>query len=255
MDAKVKDTQTRTFTDSNDSDRQRNDTTRQIEREIWRVLHWENPVRSGAFFVLLIGITLLARRYSLLQFVTAILTIAIGLNLLYVTLTMQTQKLLTETEAVHPYRAVFDNRQITSLDEQDVARYTTVAVHVGETVIRGLTRIVLIENNLTSLKWLVIAYATYVISAHAAASTITLFFIISAFIFPRLYMSNKDIVDAHLHQGEALLSYHLRRSQDAASEGMQSALTKAKAYMSAAGSTAGDAKNEQQGASATEKQD
>ncbi|KAF7727268.1 hypothetical protein EC973_007784 [Apophysomyces ossiformis] len=168
---------------------------------------------------------------------------------------MQAQKLLAETEPVHPYRSLFERRQVSAFDEHDIARYTTVAVQVGETFVRGLARIVLIENKLTSLKWLVIAYITYVISARVAASSIVLFFIFSAFTFPRLYMSNKDIVDAHIHQGEALLCHHWRRSQDAATEGMQSALAKARSYMGSAGTSKVDIKKGQQGTSVADKKD
>jgi hypothetical protein len=41
-----------------------------------------------------------------------------------------------------------------------------------------------------------------------------LIFIISAFIFPRLYISNKDLIDARLHQGQAILHSQIQRTQE-----------------------------------------
>ena len=84
---------------------QRNDVTRRIEREVYDILQWKNPVRSGVTLTSIVGSILLTHSYSLLQLGAALLTVAIGLNLVYVTFVVQTQKVFSEsTEPVHPYR-------------------------------------------------------------------------------------------------------------------------------------------------------
>ncbi|RCI05005.1 hypothetical protein CU098_013393, partial [Rhizopus stolonifer] len=82
---------------------QRNDTTHRIENEVLSILQWRNPVRSGAIFAITVGSILLTRWYSLLQIGSSLLTLAIGINLVYVNLVLQSQKVLTNQDAAHPY--------------------------------------------------------------------------------------------------------------------------------------------------------
>ncbi|KAI8148538.1 Reticulon-domain-containing protein [Fennellomyces sp. T-0311] len=224
---------------------QRNSVTRRIERELYDLLQWNNPVRSGAVLGLIVGSILLTRSYSLLQMGSALLTVAIGLNLVYVTFVVQTQKVFTEsTEALHPYRGMIGNKdQMTTVDKRAVQHYSSLFVDIAETVIRALARIVFIEDTMTSVKWFAIFYLTWAISAHVSSRVIVLFFVISAFIFPRLYLSNKGIVDSHLMQGEALLKDHINTAQVYARENMGSAMAKTKAYFAKAGTTDSEAKN------------
>jgi hypothetical protein len=85
----------------------RNDTTHRIESEVLSILKWKNPVRSGAIFGLVVGSIIMTRWYSLLQISSSLLTLAIGINLLYVNLVLQSQKVLTNQDASHPYKQVF----------------------------------------------------------------------------------------------------------------------------------------------------
>lgn len=84
--------------------RQRNDTTRRIEREALSILQWESPVRSGLIFGLLVGSIVLTRSYSLLQIGSSLLCIATGINLFYVNFILQSQKIVTNHDVSHPYR-------------------------------------------------------------------------------------------------------------------------------------------------------
>lgn len=82
--------------------------TERIEKQVWHLLKWENPARSGFTLTFLVGSILLTRSYSLLQLAAAMLTIAIGLNLAYVNFVMQTQRVFSEgNEVAHPYRYSF----------------------------------------------------------------------------------------------------------------------------------------------------
>ncbi|KAI9490501.1 Reticulon-domain-containing protein [Zychaea mexicana] len=224
---------------------QRNDVTRRIERDVYDVLQWKNPVRSGATLAIIVSSIMLTRSYSLLQLGAALLTVAIGLNLIYVTFVTQTQKVFSEgSEVVHPYRGVIGNKeQLTTVDKRLVHHYSSLGVDIAETIIRALARIVFIEDSMTSLKWFAIFYVTWAISAHMSSRTIILFFVISAFIFPRLYMSNKGIVDSHLMQGEAILKEQMNNAQSYMNDNMGSAYAKTRAYFAKAHTTGTDAKN------------
>lgn len=58
-----------------------------------------------------------------------------------------------------------------------------------------------------------------------------LLFIISAFIFPRLYISNKDLIDARLHQGQAILNSQFQRTQEFASAKLTTAKKATQTYV------------------------
>lgn len=84
---------------------QRNETTQRIETEILSLLHWENPMRSAVVMSSILGSLWLTRSYSLLQLGAMAMSLAIGINLVYVHLMFQSQKVLSDqSHATHPYR-------------------------------------------------------------------------------------------------------------------------------------------------------
>ncbi|KAI9007503.1 Reticulon-domain-containing protein [Phycomyces nitens] len=204
-----------------------NDVTKRIERDVWHILQWQNPVRSGAYLVLIVGTLILVGSYSLLQISSAILTVVVGLNLLYVSLTTQTHRVLMEDGADYSTRDVFCKEPI-EIDRHQMKHYTNILVDIAETVVHALSRIVLIQDSTTSLKWLAISYFTWVVSGHISSRVLAILFVLSAFSFPRLYMSNKDMVDARINQGEILLKHRLSQSQAAATESVNSVVDKAR---------------------------
>lgn len=79
--------------------------TQRIESQVWSILRWENPVRSVVVLASIMGALVLTRSYSLLQIVAALSTLAIGLNLVYVTFVVQTQRVFSDQgQPLHPYR-------------------------------------------------------------------------------------------------------------------------------------------------------
>ncbi|KAI9487436.1 MAG: Reticulon-domain-containing protein [Benjaminiella poitrasii] len=222
---------------------QRNEITYRIEHEVLSILQWKNPVRSGSIFALIVGSIMLTRWYSLLQIGSTLLTLAIGINLVYVNVMLQSRKILTNQEASHPYSDVIDNGRFTMIDKNSVNRYATMLSEVAETVIRALTRIIFIENTATSMKWMAIFFAIWKVSAHVSTMNIIMTVVISAFIFPRLYISNKDVVDAHLHKGQTMLQTGIKQAQDVATHAVQDTYAKSRAFVAKTGTTGTDAKN------------
>ncbi|KAG2199944.1 hypothetical protein INT47_009270 [Mucor saturninus] len=221
----------------------RNETTHRMETEVLSVLQWRNPLRSGVLFALIVGSIVLTRWYSLLQIGSTCLTLAIGINLIYVNLILQSQKVLTNHEATHPYSDVIDNDRTSMIDRGSVNHYATVMTELSETVVRALTRIIFIEDTVTSVKWMSIFFAIWKISAHFSTMDIILMVVISAFTFPRLYISNKEVVDAQFQKGQTLLQSGIHKAQTAATENAQNTYVKAKAYVAQVGTTGTDAKN------------
>ncbi|CAO3635913.1 unnamed protein product [Mucor fragilis] len=235
----------------------RNDTTHRIESEVLNILKWKNPVRSGSILALIVGSIILTRWYSLLQIGSSLLTIAIGVNLIYVNFIMQGQKLVSSNQdaASHPYNNVIHNGKHTMVDKESVRHYSTIMTEVSETLIRALTRIVFVENTATSIKWMSIFFVIWKVSAHVSTMDIVLAVVISAFIFPRLYISNKDVVDAQIQKGQTLIQTGIEKAQNAATTAAQDTYTKSRAAFAKAGTTGTDAKNTMSKESVTIKED
>ncbi|KAI8644493.1 Reticulon-domain-containing protein [Parasitella parasitica] len=234
----------------------RNDTTQRIENEVVNVLKWKNPVRSGSIFTLLVGSIIMTRWYSLVQISSSLLTIAIGINLIYVNFILQGQKLVsTNQDASHPYNNVIHNEKHNMIDRQSVRHYSTILTEVSETMIRALTRIVFIENTATSVKWMTIFFVIWKVSAHVSTMDIVLAVVISAFVFPRLYISNKDVVDAQIQKGQTLIQNGIEKVHHAATTTAQDTYVKSRAAFAKAGTTGTDAKNTMSKESVTIKED
>jgi hypothetical protein len=141
------------------------------------------------------------------------------------------------------------------IDRKSVSHYSNVMTDLTETVVRALTRIVFVENTFTSMKWMAIFFLIWKVSSVVSTMNIVLTTVISAFIFPRLYISNKEIVDAHIHKGQTLLNTGMTKAQTAAADVVQSSYSKSRAFVAQVGTTGTDAKNTLSKSSATLKED
>jgi sensor domain CHASE-containing protein len=102
---------------------------------------------------------------------------------------------------------------------------------------------------------MVIFFLVWKISAHVSTMNIVLLGIISAFIFPRLYISNKDIVDAHIQKGQTMIQSGIQKAQSAATDAVNHSYTKSRFFFAKVGTTGTDAKNTLQKSSAVLKED
>lgn len=141
------------------------------------------------------------------------------------------------------------------IDRSIVTRYANFLSDVSETVVRALTRIIFVERTSTSLKWMLIFFATWKVSAHISTMNIILIAGISAFIFPRLYISNKDIVDAHIQKGETMIQMGIDKASSTATEVVNNSYTKSRFMFAKVGTTGTDAKNTMQKTSCALKED
>jgi type IV pilus biogenesis protein CpaD/CtpE len=80
---------------------------------------------------------------------------------------------------------------------------------------------------------------------------IILAFVISAFIFPRAYITNKDVVDAQIQRGQNIIQTNINRAHQAARDGIQNSYVRARASIAQVGTTGTDAKNTLNNASVT----
>ncbi|KAI8098299.1 uncharacterized protein B0P05DRAFT_521289 [Gilbertella persicaria] len=196
---------TRTF--AKNTNIQRNETVKNMEKEILRILTWENPVRSGIIMITLVGFILLTHRHSLLQIVFGILTFMSAICLAWVQLVKFYQTIIADRSTVtNPFSPLLERQSLNAFSKENVVHYATVVAEVGDALFHALVRIILVRDTKKSVKWLVVFFTIYQISAYVASRILIPFFIISAFIVPCLYLSNKHLVDARLQQMQAIFN-------------------------------------------------
>ncbi|RCI03123.1 hypothetical protein CU098_007798 [Rhizopus stolonifer] len=184
---------TRTF--AKNTNIQRNETVKNMEKEILRILTWENPVRSGIIMITLVGFILLTHRHSF------------AICLAWVQLVKFYQTIIADRSTVtNPFSPLLERQSLNAFSKENVVHYATVVAEVGDALFHALVRIILVRDTKKSVKWLVVFFTIYQISAYVASRILIPFFIISAFIVPCLYLSNKHLVDARLQQMEAIFN-------------------------------------------------
>ncbi|CAO3597194.1 unnamed protein product [Absidia cylindrospora] len=199
---------------------------KRLEQDVQRLLLWQNPTRSGAYFILIVSGLILSKSYSLIQIGSALLTIATGVNLLYVTFTIQTQRILADRPGVNPYRDLLHDNEITTMDRNFLQRNTELVADVIEALLQKTLRIVLIEDTTSSAKWLTIFYVVWKLSAIISVRTLVTLLTFVLFSVPLLYRYNKNFVDARIHHAESVCHAQLEHGQDKLQHGWNQLCTR-----------------------------
>ncbi|KAI9023547.1 Reticulon-domain-containing protein [Phycomyces nitens] len=178
------------------------DPTAFIKSRTASLIFWEKPKKSAAVLGSTLTILILTQYYSVLQLVSAFFTIVTGLNWIYVNTHKQGQKVFNgrpAADVTNPHSARLAVK--TTLVSRDrVVRSAQLAVDVIETLARQVTKLVLIEDNTRSLVALGVSYSVWTLAKHIATKYLFGVFVVSAFLFPRLYLQHKDIIDTQVTQ-------------------------------------------------------
>ncbi|ORZ23179.1 Reticulon-domain-containing protein [Absidia repens] len=199
---------------------------KRLEQDVQRLLLWQNPSRSGAYFILIVSGLILSKSHSLVQIVSALLTIVTGVDLLYVTFSIQTQRILADRPGVNPYRDLLGDDEITTMDRNFLQRNTELVADVVEALLQKTLRIVLIEDTATSAKWLAIFYIVWKLSAIISVRTLVILLTFVLFSVPLLYRYNKSFVDARIHHAQSMCQAQLEHGRDKLQHGWNQLCTR-----------------------------
>ena len=81
-----------------------------------------------------------------------------------------------------------------------------------------LAKVVLIEDNKRSLKFVGIFYAIWTLRSWFSTTTLLSLILISLFAAPRLYLDNQVLIDAHVAKTNELVQAHVGKGRQAAQE-------------------------------------
>lgn len=182
---------------------------------------WQNPAKSAIYLVgSLLGL-IITQHYSLLQIFAAIATLAIGVNWVFVNVHVQGQKLFASntadinTATANPHRSRL-NARAQPLSRSRVTKLSNTLVDVSEILATEGVKIVLIDDNKRSLKYLCSFYVLWTVAKYLPSRWIVGLSIALVFSVPKLYYRHQDLVDAHVNQATALLNEKAQLARDIA---------------------------------------
>ncbi|KAI8985219.1 Reticulon-domain-containing protein [Pilobolus umbonatus] len=164
------------------------------------LIYWEHPKKSGIVFGGCMTVLILTQYYSLLQLIAGVFTLSTGINWIFVNTHKQGQRFLSGKPAdklTNPHSARLANKE-TYIARDRVLHVTRLFLDVVEEITQQITKLVLIEDNWRSAVSLVISYMVWTLAKFVSTKYLLGVFVVSAFTFPRLYLQNQDLVDAHV---------------------------------------------------------
>ncbi|KAF7724573.1 hypothetical protein EC973_000881 [Apophysomyces ossiformis] len=201
------------------------DPTRFVRVRVESLIYWEHPKKSAIVFLSLLSTLILTQYYSVLQLLAGLFTIVTGLNWIYVNVHKQGQRYIsgkTYETVVHPHSSRLEVKTtFTSRDR--VVHAAELTLDVVETLIRQITKLVLIEDNKRSAIAVGIAYFIWTLAKYVSTKTLVGFFIVTAFTTPRIYLQHQKVIDTHVAR-------HSQRAYALAQQYGQLANEKAQVY-------------------------
>jgi hypothetical protein len=172
---------------------------------------WQNPAKSAICLLGSLLALIITQHYSLLQIFAAIATIAIGVNWVFVNAHVQGQKLFASntaeinTTTANPHRSRLSTRS-EPLSRQRVTKFSNTLVDVSEILATEGVKIVLIDDNKRSLKYLCGFYVLWTVAKYLPSRWIIGLSVALVFSVPKLYYRNQDLVDARINQATIMLN-------------------------------------------------
>ncbi|KAI9270824.1 Reticulon-domain-containing protein [Sporodiniella umbellata] len=163
------------------------------------LIYWESPKKSATFLVGVLGLLNLSHYYSFLQIVAGLFTLATGLNLVYVNLHKQSQRVISNKPS-HEWVNPHSHRSSPKLPRERVLRGAQVTMDVAEVVTQHVTKLVLIEDNTRSIIAIAASFFVWTLAKYVSTQSLLTSFLVIAFSLPRLYHQHQDIVDAHVQR-------------------------------------------------------
>ncbi|KAI9287856.1 Reticulon-domain-containing protein [Umbelopsis sp. AD052] len=187
------------------------DPTQYVQSRFWNLVMWQNPAKSAIYLAASLLGLIITQHYSLLQIFAALATIAIGVNWVFVNAHVQGQKLFASntdeinTTTANPHRSRLNTRA-QPLSRQRVTRLSNTLVDVSEILATEGVKIVLIDDNKRSLKYLCGFYVLWTVAKYLPSRWIIGLSVALVFSVPKLYYRHQDLVDARINQATGILN-------------------------------------------------
>ncbi|KAJ2957877.1 hypothetical protein NQZ79_g6501 [Umbelopsis isabellina] len=218
------------------------DPTQYVQARFWNLVMWHNPPKTAIYLIgSLLGL-IITQHYSLLQIFAAIATLAIGINWVFVNAHVQGQKLFASNTAeinnatANPHRNRLQNPS-QPLSRTRVTRLSNTLVDAAEVIANEGAKIVLIDDNKRSLKYLCGFYVLWTVAKYLPSRWIVGLSLGLVFTLPKLYYRHQDLVDARVNQATVLLNEKAQMARDLAQKHANDAYQQISTRVSGAANT------------------
>ncbi|KAG0366738.1 Reticulon-domain-containing protein [Gamsiella multidivaricata] len=182
------------------------------------VLLWERPVISAAHLAGSLTLVFLCRWVSLLNLVSGLFVLGISGSFIYVNGLLAFNR-VTNKSGGRPLEKYYSrSAEFVHVDTDTLHRRVDYVTDGLNVVLTELAKVVLIENNKRSLKYIGIFYAVWTLRTWFATTTLLAMILVSLFAVPRLYIDNQTLIDAQVAKANGLVQEHVEKGRQMAQE-------------------------------------
>ncbi|KAF9400990.1 reticulon-like protein of the endoplasmic reticulum [Mortierella sp. AD011] len=191
---------------------------------------WERPQVSGAVLASSLALVLSCRWVSLLNVACALLVFGIAGAFVYVNGLLVFNR-ITGKSAPRPLEKYYSrSAEFLHLDADRLHRRVDYVTDGLNVVLTELAKVVLIEDNKRSLKFIGIFYVIWTLRTWFSTTTLLSLILVSLFAAPRLYLDNQALIDAHVAKTNDLVQAHVGKGRQVAQEHFNSVYSKAEQF-------------------------
>ncbi|KAG0286492.1 reticulon-like protein of the endoplasmic reticulum [Linnemannia gamsii] len=191
---------------------------------------WEKPAVSGGVLASSLALVLSCRWVSLLNVACAAFVFGISASFVYVNGLLIFNR-VTNKSAARPLEKYYSrSAEFLHLEADRLHRRVDYVTDGLNIVLTELAKVVLVEDNKRSLKFIGIFYAVWTLRTWFSTTTLLSLILVSLFAAPRLYLDNQTLIDAKVAQSSDLIQAHLGKSRQVAQEQWSSAYNKAEQF-------------------------
>ncbi|KAG0050842.1 Reticulon-4 [Gryganskiella cystojenkinii] len=192
---------------------------------------WERPTVSGGVLASSLALVLSCRWVSLLNVACALLVLAISSSFIYVNGLLVFNRITGKPDAPRPLEKYYSRSQeFLHLDADRFHRRVDYVTDGLNVVLTELAKVILVEDNKRSLKFIGIFYGIWTLRSWFSTTTLLSLILISLFAAPRLYLDNQALIDAHVAKTNDLVQQHVGKGRQVAQEQWTSVYSKAEQF-------------------------
>ncbi|KAF9585065.1 reticulon-like protein of the endoplasmic reticulum [Lunasporangiospora selenospora] len=192
---------------------------------------WERPTVSAGVLASSLALVLSCRWVSLLNLTCALFVFGIAGSFIYVNGILVFNRITNKPTAPRPLEKYYTrSAEFLHLEADRFHRRVDYITDGLNVVLTALAKVVLIEDNKRSLKFIGIFYALWTLRTWFSTTTLLSFVIVSLFAAPRIYLDNQTLIDAHLAKANEAVQAQVGKGRQVAQEQWTTVYSKAEQF-------------------------
>ncbi|KAG0241977.1 Reticulon-domain-containing protein [Mortierella sp. GBAus27b] len=168
------------------------------------ILYWERPTVTAAHLAGSLTFVFLCRWVSLLNLVCGLFVVGTLASFVYVNGLLFVNR-VTNKSIERPLQKYYSHATgFVNVEADELHRKVDALTDGLNVVLTELAKIMLIEDNKKSLKYIGIFYTVWTLRTWFSTTTLLAMILVSLFTAPRLYLDNQELIDGHVDTGRKL---------------------------------------------------